>query len=639
MPTYNEPWRDVEPPEVDDHALRLLNDVFADFNGLGWARAKWREMRDLLMGEHWTRTVEVDDKKGGTKRVSEKKHIQDQGLVPLVMNHMSPSMRHMLGSFLQNRSGRMAFAEEDDDQDAANQVSAALKGVRRFNKSRMLEMDQLQAHLAAGVVIFRCGASFVPMLDRVEVEYEALHIANMFWSPDFKGRDLSQVQRIGELHEAPLDEICALFARDEEHEHQIRAMYPDTGMATGYYPSPSSVDGTSFHTPSNPDHHRFLQIWNKEFEWRFLTYDPLTGQETITDDTQESIEAENEIRIAAGVPPLEFEKVKDMVYHYYILSPFGHVIAEGSNPYDHEGHPYVVGFASYMDGRWWGLFEDILHPQRMINRLTVMLDAMLGASAKGVLIVNKKVLDNSDYTLDELNAEWVEFNGAIALELDPAMPISHQIQQITANAFPAGIFDLLAAHKQWIDQLSGITAPARGDMQPSGTPALLNAQQTAQASLTTQVYFDTFFDVLRDVDLMLIQLIMQFYTQRRRFRVSDQGETVTYNPADVRGAKFDVALGEAADTAVFRQLFEESLQTFLQGGHLTFRQFLEVSSHPRAKQLLHLIDRTNPLLQDASALDGANPALASALLTAAQSGDQEALILLNQADQAPALAA
>jgi hypothetical protein len=189
-----------------------------------------------------------------------------------------------------------------------------------------------------------------------------------------------------------------------------------------------------------------------------------------------------------------------------------------------------------------------------------------------------------------------------------------------------------------VEELSGVLGAQQGKAPTSGTPAALYAQQQLQASMTTLVFFDTFFNGLYELDRKLLQVILQFYNEKRAIATDPRAPLVQFDPERVRNISWDVAIADAADTASFRMQFEESLMQFLQGQHITFDQFLEVSSHPKAQELQKLIERTNPLIQQPSALDTAPPELAGALMQAAQAGDTDAATMLMQANNYPAQA-
>jgi len=548
-------------------------------------------------------------------------------------------IRNLKGQLLQNESERMAYAVSREDSRAAEIMSVAMKAARRVNEAESLEADQFEEHLLSGMHAWKATAGWVPEMDRTEVQMDIVDTTRLFFNRDVEDRRLTNLRRVGEIHEVTIDELVEQLAEDPDHEMQIRELYEgrthpveDGPRATGF----AKRDRTDFYYPTDPAKVRVIEVWYKDWEWVKVAHDPYTGDEEKLDWTRQELAMENAFRRQMGIPEIEVEETKEPVWHYAFLSPDGHVLDQGKTPYWHQSHPYVVTFAQFLDGEMWGLVEDIQDPQRLINRITSAIDFMLSASAKGVLLVDEDTIENSETDLDEVAEKWTSFNGVIALKPKNGQNVSGAMEQVTAASVPAGLFEWLASQKQWVKELSGVMGAQMGHQPTSGTPASLYAQQQVQASMTTMTFFDTFFQGLYQLDKKVIQLVMQYYDEPRTLSTGQRSNFVKYDPERVREVDYDVSIADTKDTATFRLQFEESLRQFLESGYLTFPQFLQVSGHPKAQQLQKIVKRSNPLIGSASALDTADPELRQAMMQAAQSGDVDARTLVMQADQTPA---
>lgn len=621
-----------QPPQW---AMDLLRECEQDWMELSDYRTRRKEARDDYRGYQWQR--KVDD--GDGNMVTERELIERQGRVPVKMNHIAPTIRNLKGQMLQNESERMAYAVNRKDNEAAEQMTVALKAARRINEADSLEADQFEEHLVSGMHSWKVTAGWEPSLDRNEVQMDRVATNRLFYNRDVEGRRLTNLRRIGEIHEITIDELVEQLADSPVHEEQLRQVYADRSNPMEGRHSPSgfdAADNLDFYYPNDPEKCRAIEVWYKEWEWVKVVHDPFTGDEARITWSQEEILLENEFRAQMGFPQLEVETTKEPVWHYAFLSPEGHVLDQGETPYWHQEHPYVVGFAQFMDGEMWGLVEDIQDPQRLINRITSAIDFMLSASAKGVLLVDEDVIEESEISLDEVAEKWTSFNGVIALKAKGNQKVSSAMEQVTAASIPAGLFEWLASQKQWVKELSGVLGAQQGHEPPSGTPASLYAQQQVQASMTTLTFFDTFFKTLYRLDKKAIQCIMQYYDEPRTLATGDRAPLVQYDPERVRELDYDVAVADTQDTATFRLQFEKTLREFLDGGYLTFPQFLQVSAHPKAQQLQKIVKRSNPLIGAPTAMDTADPELSEALMNAAEAGDVEARTLLMQAQQTPA---
>jgi len=622
----------------------LIENCRHDHEALQDYRERRQQARDDYRGYQWEGQMTDPDDPDST--ISEKTYLEREGRQALVMNHIAPTIRNLKGQLLQNRSERMAYAVDKDDQEAANQMSVALRATRRQNQLPILEADQFEEHVLGGLHAWKATGRYVPESDRDEVAVDSVPPYTLFFNSDFGDRRMKGLRRIGEIHEVHLDELCAKIAESPAHEERLREIYADRDRKLEQ-PGLNGFDradqhSNAFYNPADPDKARLIEVWYTKYKWVRRVHDPATGAYQKLDVTPEDVAAVNEERTAMGMPPLDIDEEKETVWCWAFLSPEGHLLAEGETPYWHGSHPYCVSFASLIDGEWWGLVDDIQDPQKLINRITAAIDFMLAASAKGVLLVDEETLVDSDMTLDDVAEEWTRFNGVIALKPKAGRTIGQSMQQVTASSIPAGIFEWLGAQKSWVEELSGVMGPQLGKKPQAGTPASLYAQQQVQASLTTLIFFDTFFQGLYELDRKTLQLVLQFYDDERVISPGARDQLVRYQPDRVRDISWDVVVADAADTATFRMQFEQSLMEFLGAGHLTFSQFLDVSSHPKARQLQRIIERTNPLITGGqgqpSSLDTAPPELAGAMMQAAQSGDVDAGTLLAQAQDYPAQA-
>jgi hypothetical protein len=315
----------------------------------------------------------------------------------------------------------------------------------------------------------------------------------------------------------------------------------------------------------------------------------------------------------------------------YFLDPLGRVLYSGPTPYTHESHPYSLGLVTLVDGETWGMIEDIIDPQRLVNRITTAIDYMFGASSKGVLMVPEDSIPEN-MTADDFASEWTKFNGVIRYKAKPGVP---QPQQVVQNSIPVGLFDWLNIQQQNIMNISAVNGPSLGQTPPSGTPASLYYQQVQQASINNRDYFDSFFETRRQRDLKVCKTFIQYWDDMRYLGVAgrraDGKTTITFDPARVKDFEFDIIISDSPDTPAARQLMEEYLTNLLQQNRLTFKQYLQLSSHPKADVILAVIEKTNPLLAQQQLGAAEQQALAQQLQLAAQSGDQDAIALLQQA--------
>ena len=611
----------------------ILDEHRADYDAMQDYRKRRKRSRDYMRGRQWSEEIEDPTQRG--KRITEEEHIKRQGRVPWQMNHVSPVIRNLKGQMLQNRSERMAYAENRKDDDASEQMTVALRGARRLNRARVLEADNFEEHLVSGLHAWKVTADWHDRTQREEVFIDQVKPTRFAFNQDILDRRGTGLRRITEIHDVTLDELVSKMASTEEEAEELVKHYQVYRGAKGGpgLQGHALDDRADFDHQPDPEKARVYECWRTEYRWVSAVHDYATGEMGLSDVSEQEVAEENAARAAMGIPLVEMERRYDEVWVAYFITPQGKILDRIETTYWHEEHPYIIGFASFLDGEYWSLVEDIIDPQRLINRITASIDHQIGASAKGVLFVDEDVVEQSEMDLDEIAEEWTSFRGVVSLRLKPGLRMDDQLRQITSNAIPSGLFQWLQEQKAWIQELSGVTAAQQGHKPPSGTAASLYAQQQQQSALTTMVYLDSFFQALYELDLKVIKTIQQFYREDRMISTDQHSEPVAYAPEQVRELEFAVVIGDTQDTITLRMAFEESLQAWLGEGHLTFRQYLEMSSHPKAGQIMQMMDQTNPLIDQGQQIQ--DPQMAGELMRRAADGDMEAAALLQQAQQAP----
>ena len=189
--------------------------------------------------------------------------------------------------------------------------------------------------------------------------------------------------------------------------------------------SENRVKDLTFFSPEDSTRCRVIEVWRKESKERLRVHDRLTGEYYKVEITDEkSLLANNAARrleqAAAGVDPknfrlLEYDWFIDNYWYFYYLSPHGDVLKEGETPWWHDSHPYAFKIYPFFNGRVYPFVSDFIDQQRFINRLVIMQDFIMKASAKGVLMFPESSKPD-DMTMDEISEAWAAYNGINLLQ-------------------------------------------------------------------------------------------------------------------------------------------------------------------------------------------------------------------------------
>ena len=636
---------------------RLLWESFSDF------RTRRIRARNYVRGT--PNEVFKDPDTGET--VYEDDYIAEQGRIPFKMNQIGTVIRNLKGQFRSNKTDRVAFPRNRDDNDSGDMMSEALRHACDINRTEEIDADVFGEDLIGGIYGWKNGYKWHSELNRPEISIDPLDPMRLFFNLDILDKRMKELRIVGEIHDVPLEEVIASFARTKADETYLRDKYAQ--LATTIMIDPVTgfdvIDNLNFFTPSNINLARVVEIWRKEYKWIRFVRDRVTGSREESDLTDAEIDELNMRRameamvMGVNAPPLiEVEEKYEAVWMCYYLTPYGDVLYEGKTPYWHESHPYTIGMANFVDGEVWGLVEDVIDAQRLFNRLITSIDYMFGAAAKGILMVPENTIPDGS-SLEEMAKEWSKFNGAMRYK---AVPGGESPHQVTHNPIPPAMFEWLVQNQQLIKDVSGVQGAAQGMEAQSGTPSSLYHQQVQQSQTTNRDYFDSFYEMRRQRDLKTCKLIAQYYDEPMYLATAGKrvngSKFITYDPARVRDLEFDIVISDTADTPATRQLVEEFLTQLLAQNRLTFAQYLQLSTHPKAEMISKVVESTNPLLQDMQAQGGQqqpqgqgqlqapgapqgmpqgqpqmNPQQQqlAQLQMAAQNGDRDAMALLGQA--------
>ena len=605
------------------------------------SRRPWRLRRRRARNYFADQTDELMKHPDTGKLISEDEFIKAEGRIPWKMNRIRPTVKNLVGQFRQNKSQRLVYARNREDNAAGDMMTEALKRVTDHNQLAAIDADQLRESLISGLYGYKIRYEWDPLLNHPEVTVDPIDPNRLFFNPDMRDRRLKDLKFVGEMHDLDIDQVIAAFAGSEREEAFLRQVYAGINdeLKTTTYPFTgfSATDSLDFFSNGDYTKCRVIEVWRYEYGWTVMMHDTATGNYEVADLTDAEVALVNQQRVFEamqfGQEPrlVNLERRYEATWHAYWMSPDGHVLQHSVTPYWHESHPYIIGFAELLDGEIWGLVEDIIDPQRLVNRIYTAIDYMFGASAKGVLMVAEDQIPQG-MSLKDFASEWAKFNGVIMYKAKPSVPQPYQVQQAQ---IPAGVFNWLSAIQNEIKEVSGVTGAVQGIEPQSNTPGILYQQQVMQAQLTNRDFFDSFFEVRRQRDIKICQLIAQYYDDVRQMSVlerrPDGTKIIKYDPARVRDLEFDVVVSESPDTPATRQMMEEYLTNLLTSNRLTFRQYLMLSSHPKADLILATVDKTNPLLADQQIDPAKTQQLGAQLMQAAQGGDQDAAALVGQA--------
>ncbi len=605
---------DVIQPTIKDYTttenIELLQLGQRYYESLEDFRTRRRRVRRYVRGDQWKDTIRNPD--NSAEYITEESYIRSQGRVPLKQNVLASIKNNLVGRYRDGQMKPIVIARDKDKDQQTEMLSNALRAAHDLNYCKELDARNFEEYIISGLPIQKIGYKYWKTRNTNDAYVQNINANRIFFNTDIADVRLFDLRMIGELIDLSMDELLSVFAKNAADEAIIRRWYAGYGndiradqgtMGLSSY----ETDNIAFYMANENNKCRIIEMWYLRSEWRTYVHDYLSGEYYITTDTLDEVEMQNTMRVqeavANGVEPEDVplmvgERKYESFWYVKFLTPWGHCLYEGETPYKHEEHPYVMLAWPLIDGDVYGIFDEFVDNQRYINRLVNMLDTIIGASAKGVLLVPEESIPE-DMDIDDFADEWSRFNGVIKIKAKANQPLP---QQINSSAVNVGISDMLNLQLKLLQEISGVNYAIQGQRASGNTPASLYAQEAANASINSKDVMDSFTSFIQKRDFKLLKVIHQFYKESRMLAIAGDyyaEAAKEYNPESVRDLDFDVNVTQTIDTPSLRQVTDDFLLRMLEGGLIDVESYLEHSTMPFAQQLLTTVRQKREDMQQA----------------------------------------
>jgi hypothetical protein len=553
--------------------------------------------------------------------ITEETYISNQGKLPMKQNLMRQMEKSLMGQFRTNPLKSIIIARARQDAKISEMMSIALEDITDQNKGLELDVRNFEEFLLSGMAISKVVWKYIDTQHKKGVFIENINPNTIFFNTDVTDIRLVDMNIIGQIIDVPLEVVISTFAKNSGDEEKIKSWYRsytnDLVATDGL--TADRLDLTDFYIPYDNDKVRVFEIWEKKYDWCLIVHDPMDGSyQKVKKTMREQIDTVNSERVQfmklQGVDPEEWENylldVEERMEPYWnqkFLTPYGQTLYEGETTYLHESHPFVMVLYPLIDGEVWGLLEDVIDQQRYINRLISLLDFIMGAAAKGVLLVPEDCI-HPDFDLDSIASEWSKFNGVIKLKLKAgttAMP-----QQISANITNIGADNMLAIQMKLMQDIFGVSPAIQGQRPTGGTPSSLYAQEAQNSTINSKDVMDFFAYFVEQRDTKVLKLILQYYTEERYINIAGNSyseEAKIYKPDLVKDAEMDLKVTRGQDTPVYRQMIDDLLFKLLDSQQIDIEMFLENTSLPFADKILESIKKRREQLANGEIPQGGLP--------------------------------
>lgn len=590
-------------------------------------------------GKQWDDLIEDPDSPFG-KKITEEENIKRQGKIPLKNNLIRQLVKSVVGTFRGNKTEPMAIARDRDEQKLGEMMSIAMQYAYQNNDLWEKDARELEEFLISGLCIQMVRYKWWREKQIYDVKITNENPSRVFFNSDMTDPDGEDLRVIGAVRDMHIASVLSEFAKTREDALKIREIYRfvDENLLTTYsaFSSDRFREG-DFLIPVDNNLCRVIDVWTLESRERLRVHDTFEAETYVVELWDKAkLDNKNRERIAeftaAGVAPedvplIEYEYFIDEFWCFQSLAPTGETLFAAETPFEHKSHPFVVKGYPMTDGELHSFVEDVIDQQRYINRLITMLDFIMGASAKGVLVFPEEAL--GEMTKDEVIEEWVKYNGVIFAKTKGLEP-GQKPQQIATNATNIGAHELLALQLKLMNDISGVHEAIQGKSATSGTSGALYAQEAQNAATNLMDILETFNSFRKNRDYKMMMTIQQYYDSPRYLNIAGRDyseESKYYDPAKIRQTMFDVAISESPATPAYRTVLNGFLLELFKSNAVDAKILLENSAYPFADRVLASIKRREEEMANNQAATAGIP-LPPEL---EQQADPQTMALINQA--------
>lgn len=571
-----------------------------------WASAA-TECTNFLEGNQWS--------------PEDKQLLLDEGRPALVYNKIKPLVFLLMGYFRQNQYDIRYMPSSDgySDQDVAELLNALSKQTDEMNSSLFKDAQVFNDGLVTGRGFMDCRLDFDSnrlgevterVLDPFSVYIDAE--ANTYDPNDAMGwnratysewMSLEEIFQCYGWHPADLLMIAGQsgmpIVNDRYRDGVFDEISPqrffgmdDAFTRSDIFPGYSAmVDGqTSINDHVNRQRRllRVMSTQHKMVRRVRVLLDVDTGDEQMVPDTLSQEELGLWIQLAQQ-KGRRYKIVPDIRKAIrWTVTCADKILWDDWSPYDRFTiQPY---FGYFRRGKTRGMVEDLLDPQREVNkRMSAMLHILMTTANSGWL-----------YEEGALEEEY-----EIALEREgsrPGINVKYNKgfqppQRIQAAAPPSGFREIVMQNENMLKETAGISDSALGFTERVQSGRAILARQR-QSVVGAEVYFSNFAEYRRCKGQMRLDLYQQFYSEQRLVRIrGDSGagmedRVVTLNAAEdlksnIGIGKYVVAVEEAPASATFEQAqFDDAMALVEKGIQIPPDILIRLSSLPYKAEIV-----------------------------------------------------
>lgn len=460
----------------DNQVLRAAYDAWSAASKL---RAQRVHNKRFTYGDQWI-DYSVDS---SGRRISDWERYSTADAAPVTNNVLRQLVKTIVGRF---RSQYL-------DARKARQLKRQLQQVYSANGVDELDSRALEDFLISGCAVQRVDADQLtgqPVVRNVNF--------NQFFVNAITDPMARDCEIVGQLHDMCLPDLLQQVAQgSRERAARVRQLYSQlTSERVAQFATSigaDSLSSTNFWTTTAPGKCRAIEVFTLESQEVLRCRSKHSGElrvVPIESPEARQLQADDDWNTEWGISKM---------WRCRWFSPMGNLLSVADAP---QGHPFVLKFYPLTDGEVHGFIEDVIDQQKFLNRLVTLLDHIMTASAKGVLLYPESSLPDG-VSWDTVRGIWQSSNGILPYSPSSGAP---KPEQISKNNTDVGAYEMIKLQTCLLERISGVNGALQGQSVNTGGSVSLYRAQADNSSIALADIFDTFnaFRAQRDVKILAL---------------------------------------------------------------------------------------------------------------------------------------
>jgi hypothetical protein len=220
-----------------------------------------------------------------------------------------------------------------------------------------------------------------------------------------------------------------------------------------------------------------------------------------------------------------------------------------------------------------------------------------------MLVPEESISEESGHGIDYIERSATDYNSTLVYKSKGLAP-QHKPEFVNTISQAFTPLNMVNMYLSLSEKVSSVYGALQGQQPTAGTPAQMYAQQSQNSAVSLNGVFDAIRSFRMNGDKMNMQLMQQFYDEKKWVFDKDSGKRVFWDPEKVRNIEFEMSITENTDTPAYRLLVNDILMQLKQfdvNNMIDLRGLIEVGEWPFKDKLLDYLNTREMQMREAAA--------------------------------------